>query len=226
MKNSSLDKLRGPLTVRVACLLLLTTVVGALLIIPSMAFAASGVGKRSRATTAVFLDIDQHLAGKKAIYPHDIKPKDLKLGDTLDVTVNGIAAAGKYIGTNLVTVKGQNLQLTFANSVKVPPILDLQPLSMSFIGSRDCKKNAPSNTAFVCLAKVSSRKNAQSNLNWIGYVDFSKQVVFNPPNGSLAPGQSVVVAITVPITACKPGLFYFQGLKNTHTITWACQPIA
>jgi hypothetical protein len=30
------------------------------------------------------------------------------------------------------------------------------------------------------------------------------------------------VTITVPFNACTPGLFFFQGPVNTHTITWAC----
>ena len=69
-----------------------------------------------------------------------------------------------------------------------------------------------------------AKKNAQSNLNWFAYVDFPGHVVFNPPNGSLPPGQSVTVTVSVPLNACTPGLFYFQGLKNTHTITWSCNP--
>lgn len=222
MKNSSLDKLGGPLVAKVACWLLLMAVVGVLLIIPSVSFAKPSVGKQPSATTAVFVDISQHLAGKP-IFPHDIKRKDLKVGDILDLTVNGKVAAGKYTGPNAVAINGQSLKLAFTNNIKVPPILDLQPLSMSFIGSRDCQKNAQ-NTAFVCLAKVSSRNTAQGNLNWIAYVDFPGHVVFNPPNGSLPPGKSVTVAVSIPLNACTPGLFYFQGLKNTHTITWACQP--
>ncbi len=225
MKNNSLDRLRGPLTAKIACLHLLITVVAALLATPLVSFAQSITGDQQQATTAFFIDISRDPAGK-AIYPHDIRRKDLKVGDTLDLLVNGKVAAGKYAGNNQVIVNGNNgnsLQLTFANNVKSPPILDLQPLSMSFIGSRDCQKNSQ-NTAYVCLAKVSSRKNAQSNLSWFAYVDFPGHVVFNPPNGSLPPGQSATVAVSVPINACTPGLFYFQGLRNTHTITWACNP--
>jgi len=222
MKNNSLDKLREPLTAKVACLLLLIAVVAALLATPLVSFAQSTTGKQQRATTVFFIDISRDLAGK-SIYPHDIKRKDLKVGDTLDLLVNGKVATGTYAGPNQVTVNKIKLALTFAPITTPLPILDLQPLSMSFIGSRDCQKN-PQNTAYVCLAKVSSRKTAQSNLNWFAYVDFPGRVAFNPPNGSLPPGQSVTIAVSVPINACTPGLFYFQGLKNTHTITWACNP--
>jgi hypothetical protein len=99
-----------------------------------------------------------------------------------------------------------------------PAILDLQPASMSFLGHRDCQKNA----AYVCLARVLSRASNQSDLNWSTYTDVPGHIVFNPPSGNLPPGQSVVVTITVPLNACTPGLFYFRGPINTHTITWAC----
>jgi hypothetical protein len=222
MKNNSLDRLRGSLTAKIACLHLLIVVVVALLATPLVSFAQSITGNQQLATTAIFVDISRDLA-RKPIYPHDIKRKDLKVGDTLDLLVNGKVATGTYAGPNQVTVDKIKLALTFAPITTPLPILDLQPLSMSFIGSRDCQKN-PQNTAYVCLAKVSSRKTAQSNLNWFAYVDFPGRVAFNPPNGSLPPGQSVTIAVSVPINACTPGLFYFQGLKNTHTITWACNP--
>lgn len=233
MKNSSLNKLRGLLAVKGCYLFLLMAVVGFLLAVPSSAFAKPRMGIKPSATiiatttpiatTAIFIDISQDTIGK-FIYPHDIRSTDLKPGDMLDFTVNSLVGTGKYEGNNQVLFNGHSLKLMFTNNVKLPPpILDLQPLSMSFVGSRDCQQNMQK-TAFVCLAKVSSRKDAQSNLNWIPYADFSNGVTFNPPYGSLPPGQSVTVQVSVPINACTPGLFYFQGLRNTHTISWACNP--
>ena len=99
-----------------------------------------------------------------------------------------------------------------------PAILDLQPASMSLLGHRDCQKT----TVFVCFARVLSRASNQSNLNWSAYTNVQGHIAFSPSSGSLPPGQSVVVTITVPLNACTPGLFYFQGPINTHTITWAC----
>lgn len=88
-----------------------------------------------------------------------------------------------------------------AQPSSAPAILDLQPASMSILGHRDCQKN----TAFVCFARVLSRANNQSNLNWSAYTDVPGNIVFNPSSGSLPPGQSVVVTITVPLNACTPG---------------------
>jgi hypothetical protein len=99
-----------------------------------------------------------------------------------------------------------------------PAILDLRPSSMSIVGHLDCNKNG----AFVCFARVISGSSNQSNLNWFAFTNVPGQIVFSPSAGVLAPGQSVLVTITVPFNACTPGLFFFRGPVNTHTITWAC----
>ena len=99
-----------------------------------------------------------------------------------------------------------------------PAILDLRPLSMSIVGHLDCNKNG----AFICFARVLSRTSNQSNLPWLAFTNVPGQITFSPSSGVLAPGQSVLVTITVPFNACTPGLFFFRGPINTHTITWAC----
>ena len=100
----------------------------------------------------------------------------------------------------------------------MPAILDLRPSSMSIVGHLDCQKNG----AFVCFAQVLSRPSAQSNLHWFAFTNVPGGIVFRPSSGVLGPGQSVLVTITVPFTACTQGLFFFRGPINTHTITWAC----
>ena len=99
-----------------------------------------------------------------------------------------------------------------------PAILDLRPLSMSIVGHLDCQKKE----AFVCLARVLSRSNNQSDLHWFAFTNVPGNIGFSPASGVLAPGQSVLVTITVPFNACTPGLFFFRGQVNTHTITWGC----
>lgn len=99
-----------------------------------------------------------------------------------------------------------------------PAVLDLRPLSMSFVGHLDCNHSG----AFVCLARVISEPNAQSNLHWSAFTNVPGHIVFSPSSGVLAPGQSILVTITIPSNDCTPGLFFFRGPINTHTITWAC----
>ncbi len=109
-------------------------------------------------------------------------------------------------------------QPTQPSTTSAPAILDLQPLSMSIVGHLDCQKKA----TFVCLARVLSRSINQSDLHWSAFTNVPGNIGFSPVSGVLAPGQSVLVTITVPFNACTPGLFFFRGPINTHTITWAC----
>jgi hypothetical protein len=102
--------------------------------------------------------------------------------------------------------------------ISATAILDLQPLSMSIVGHLDCQKKG----AFVCLARVLSRSNNQGDLHWSAFTNVPGNIGFSPVSGNLAPGQSVLVTITVPFSACTPGLFFFRGPVNTHTINWGC----
>jgi hypothetical protein len=89
---------------------------------------------------------------------------------------------------------------------------------MSFVGHLDCTNNG----TYICLARVLSGSNNSSNLHWFAYTNVPGHIVFSPASGTLAPGQSTLVMISVPLNACTPGLFFFQGPANTHTITWVC----
>ena len=99
-----------------------------------------------------------------------------------------------------------------------PAILDVRPSSMSIVGHLDCNRAS----TYVCLARVLSRPDAQSDLHWVAFTNVPGNIGFSPASGVLAPGQSVLITITIPFNACTPGLFFFRGPVNTHTITWAC----
>jgi hypothetical protein len=103
-------------------------------------------------------------------------------------------------------------------SSPAPAILDLKPASMSIVGHLDCNKNG----VYVCFARVLSGASNQSPLPWRAFTNVPGGIVFSPASGVLAPGQSVLVTISVPFASCTRGLFFFQGPVNTHTITWAC----
>ena len=117
--------------------------------------------------------------------------------------------------TPLPTVASQPTQPPVAPA---PAILDVRPSSMSIVGHLDCQKNG----AFICFARVLSEAGNQSNLQWIAFTNVPGNIVFSPASGVLASGQSVLITITVPLTACTTGLFFFRGPANTHTISWAC----
>jgi len=103
--------------------------------------------------------------------------------------------------------------------VSMPPILDLRPSSMSFVGHLDCTNK---NGTYTCPAIVTDRASATSDLHWTGFTNVPGHIVFSPSGGVLAPGQSVFVSIIIPVNDCTQGLFFFRGQVNTHTITWAC----
>ncbi len=97
-------------------------------------------------------------------------------------------------------------------------ILDVRPASMSLVGHLDCTQG----TAYTCPAEVLARSSNQGSLRWFASTSVPGQVVFNPSSGVLAPGQQVMVTITVPLGDCTRGLFFFHGPANTHSIGWTC----
>lgn len=99
-----------------------------------------------------------------------------------------------------------------------PPILDVRPSSMSIVGHLDCTKT----TVYVCQAAVVALASNQRALRWTTATSVPGRVGFSPASGTLAPGQSLIITITVPFNDCAPGLFIFHGPANTHTISWAC----
>ena len=97
-------------------------------------------------------------------------------------------------------------------------ILDVRPSSMSLVGHLDCTKGA----AYSCAARVLARSSNSGSLRWSTSTTVPGAVTFSPASGVLAPGQSSLITITVPLNDCTRGLFAFHGPANTHTISWAC----
>ena len=97
-------------------------------------------------------------------------------------------------------------------------ILDVRPSSMSLVGHLDCTKGV----AYSCAARVLARSSNQGSLRWSASTTVPGAVAFSPASGVLAPGQSALITITVPLNDCTRGLFVFRGPANTHTISWAC----
>jgi hypothetical protein len=97
-------------------------------------------------------------------------------------------------------------------------ILDVRPSSMSLVGHLDCAKGS----AYSCAARVLARSSNMGSLRWSTSTTVPGAVTFSPASGVLAPGQSTLITITVPLNDCTRGLFAFHGPANTHTISWAC----
>jgi hypothetical protein len=116
---------------------------------------------------------------------------------------------------------------TVAPPPTVPPtpalsasaILDVRPSSMSIVGHLDCSRTS---TSYTCMAEVLALSSNLGSLGWFASTTVPGNVVFHPARGVLAPGQHVLISITVPLGDCTQGLFVFHGPANTHTISWAC----
>jgi hypothetical protein len=89
---------------------------------------------------------------------------------------------------------------------------------MSLVGHLDCTKGS----AYNCAARVLARSSNNGSLRWSTSTTVPGAVAFSPASGVLAPGQSTLITITVPLNDCTRGLFAFHGPANTHTISWAC----
>jgi hypothetical protein len=94
----------------------------------------------------------------------------------------------------------------------------VQPASMIFVGHHDC----PGSGAYTCTAEVLARSSNLGSLRWTTSTSVPGQVVFSPSGGVLAPDQTTIVKITVPLGDCTQGVFAFRGPANTHTISWSC----
>lgn len=99
-----------------------------------------------------------------------------------------------------------------------PTILDVRPSSMSLVGHLDCRR---SGSLYFCTAEVIAESGNGRNLSWFAFANFG-DVGFSPASGVLAPGQGRFITITVGVTNCGGGLFFFRGPANTHTISWNC----
>jgi len=127
-----------------------------------------------------------------------------------------------------------------SNSVSVswsciPPKLNVSP--SSFNANTDCTFDNSEHT-WTCTAMVSSSQSAQTNLDWSTSSNgFSSNDAFNvsfkPANGTLTPGQSMQVTISIASssqTSCPAnqftGTLTFTGPGNTVNVPWNCtQPV-
>lgn len=98
-----------------------------------------------------------------------------------------------------------------------PAFLGLTPASM-FIGGSSCTQTA---TVFICSQPVVTNLSTNQNMSWSDFANFPG-VSFSPGGGTLGPGQSVRVTVTIPRAGCGTGTLFFKGPLNTHTIAWNC----
>lgn len=100
------------------------------------------------------------------------------------------------------------------------PNLRASPSSLS--GSDGCS-SYNRYRGWTCYVMLSSPQDVQGGLRWYASGGLNG-TTFDPPNGTLYPGQEVVVTISIPVTGSTCPVttdFIFSG-SNTSTVSWSC----
>jgi len=75
------------------------------------------------------------------------------------------------------------------------------------------------------VVSLSSSKSAQANLNWSASSGGVNGVTFSQASGTLSPGQTAQVSVSIPNTACPAQAdFTFTGPGNATNVLWSCAP--
>jgi hypothetical protein len=100
--------------------------------------------------------------------------------------------------------------------VPLSPILAVSPAGL---GPNNCILGKDS---WTCTVTLSLASGFQGNLNWSASSNLS-DVAFTPSSGTLAPGQSVRVTISISDVTCPATTtLSFEGPRNTVDVAWSC----
>lgn len=104
-----------------------------------------------------------------------------------------------------------------------PVFFDVTPNLTSIVGSNPKQCTPPVLSGiFICTVHIVARSSNHGSLRWVAFTTIANNITFTPSNGTLSPGQNILVNIYIPKTDCKQGVLTFRGPSNTHTITWSC----
>jgi len=150
------------------------------------------------------------------------------LPGVIQVTANATGlATGNYSATLSITSNGGSAQvrvtMVVINGPPPPPTLASSPGSFTVPGDPHCTYNA--STGWTCVVSLSSSQSAQANLNWTASSSGVNGVTFSQASGTLSPGQTAQVSITIPNMACPAQAdFTFTGPGNATNVLWNCAP--
>ncbi len=77
----------------------------------------------------------------------------------------------------------------------------------------------------TCTVYISPAASSQSKLNWTSYSSGINGIKISPSKGTVAPGNTMPVTITVPPQNCPASaslIFLGQGPNNAATLSWSC----
>jgi hypothetical protein len=148
----------------------------------------------------------------------------LNAGATNNVTITtsnlkAQLAAGTYTGSVTFKIGSATFIVNVTLTVMPAPTLSGSP-TLIFV-NRQCTLD-PTGSLWTCSVLLTNNSNTAS-LHWSANSGING-VSFSPARGTLLPGQSVPVQISVPQSNCpiRGSTLTFTGPANTVTVTWSC----
>lgn len=148
----------------------------------------------------------------------------LNAGATANVTITASnlkahLAAGTFTGTVIFRIGLGSFTVGVTLTVMPAPFLSVKPTSI--YANQQCAP-IPTGGSWICYVSLTNTSTNLS-LNWSASSSGLKGVNFKPGSGTLLPGQTIRVQITVPQSDCPTkGALIFTGPANTATVAWSC----
>ncbi len=132
-------------------------------------------------------------------------------------TINGvITVADSDPGT---TVHSQQVAVTFVIQAAAPAVLSVTPTSL--MGNQGCQLAGGNYVCAVTLTHTSQ----MANLNWTTSANSIPSITFSPATGTLAPGQSALVEVSIAQNDCANGaVIVFTGPANSVAVPGNVSP--
>lgn len=156
-----------------------------------------------------------------------INPSSGKLNNgsaqTVTVTASNVEQKlppGTYQGSIVFSSGSAQATVSVTLTVASQPILTVNPSSVDTTNSTVCQIG---NGVFICTVTLTSNRGT-TNLDWTASSS-NKNVTFSPGSGSIAPGKSATVTITIPMSDCdlaSPPSLSFTGPANTVDVPVTC----
>ena len=147
----------------------------------------------------------------------------LNAGTSSNVSINASnlkaqLAAGTYTGN--ITFKIGTGTFTIHVTLTVIPAPTLSVTPTTIFANRQCIVDQIGN--WLCSVLLTNNSKTLS-LNWSASTSGINGINLKPSRGTLPPGRSISVQITVPISDCPTkGILTFTGPANTANVEWYC----
>lgn len=129
-------------------------------------------------------------------------------------------AAGTYTGSVTFKIGIGTFAVHVTLTVAPAPTLSVRPTTI--FANQQCKLGATSGD-WICSVSLVNNSNTLS-LHWFASSSVNN-ISISPSRGTLPPGQSSSVQLSIPQSDCSPsgkGTVTFTGPGNTATVVWSC----